>query len=115
MSDEPSTSIHSSVEAMPGWLKAVMMVGNTLGIPVLILGFYLAQDAGILANPVQKELEELKGLAIKHDATMAELTRTVEAQGRQLEEEAKGRQMRCVLRAQTDAAKKACFPKGEPE
>lgn len=107
---ELQPSVGSAMDNMPGWLKAVTMVGNTLGIPVLILGFYLMQDAGLVGNPVAKDLEELKGLAVQHDAAMRELTRHVEEQGRQLEDEAKGRQMRCVMRAQTEADKKACFP-----
>lgn len=107
---EQQPSVGSAMDNMPGWLKAVTMVGNTLGIPVLILGFYLAQDAGLLGNPVADDLQELKGLAVQHDASMRELTRQVEEQGRQFEDEAKGRQMRCVMRAQTEADKKACFP-----
>lgn len=113
MSDQPTVS--GAMDSMPGWLKALMLVGNTLGIPVLILGFYLLQDAGMVGNPVAKELQELKGLAVQHDATMRELSRHVEEQGRQMEDEAKGRQMRCVMRAQTEAEKKACFPIADRE
>lgn len=108
MSEQPTVT--TAMDAMPEWLKAVMLFGNTFGVTALILAFYLAQDAGILDNPIAKELQELKGLSIKHETTMQELTRQVEEQGRQLEEEAKGRQMRCVMRAQTDQEKKACFP-----
>ena len=111
MSERPT--VNSAMDAMPVWMKAVMLFGNTFGITALILAFYLAQDAGIIDNPTAKGLQELKGLTIQHEASMRELTRHIEEQARQLQDEAKGRQMRCVLRAQTEQEKKACFPTKE--
>ena len=107
--------------SISGPVDSAMKFGEKFGIPALLLcayfGFDLAQQAGWVPNPVEnrlgtieKEIQEIKGQGIKHDTSMTELTKAVEAQGEQLEEEAKGRQMRCVMRATTDAEKKACFP-----
>lgn len=105
---EPN-SVNSAMDGMPGWMRALMLFGNTFGLPALILGFYLAQDAGVIGNPTTKELQELKGLVIQHEASMRELTKAVETQASHLAESAKERRMRCVLRATTEDEKKACF------
>lgn len=98
-------------------LDGVIKFGKEFGAIALILGFYLGQEAGWIGNPVEvklseisKEIQEIKGQGIQHDATMKELTRAVESQGEQMEEESKKRQMRCVLRAKTEDEKKSCFP-----
>lgn len=114
MSDQPQSGLVNST------LDGIIRFGKEFGAIALILGFYMGQDAGLIGNPVadkleklQKEVQEIKGLGIQHDSSMRELTRNVEEQGRQLEDEAKGRQLRCVMRAQSDAEKKACFPHGK--
>lgn len=112
MSEQPTSGGSSNV-----LIDGVIKFWKELGALAVVLAFYLGQDAGYIANPVEEELgkihaelQEIKGQGIQHDATMKELTRHVEAQGRQLEDEAKGRQLRCVMRAKTDAEKKSCFP-----
>lgn len=110
---EPQPTVSTAMDSMPAWMKAVMLFGNTFGFPALMVGYYLLQDAGVIGNPTVKELQEIKGITIQHDAAMRELTRHVEEQGRQLEDEAKSRQMRCVMRAKTDEEKRSCFPKEE--
>lgn len=101
-------------------LDGVIRFGKEFGAIALILAFFLGQDAGWINNPtvnelkeIKQEIQQVKGQVIQHDATMKELTKAVESQGEQLEEEAKKRQMRCVLRAKTEEEKKACFPKGK--
>ena len=113
MADEQPGSIGKALDEMPWWVKAVALIGNTFGIPTVLIGFYLAQDAGMIKNPVADELQEIKGITLQHDASMRELVKAVEEQGRQMADEAKNRQMRCVLRAKTEDEKRACFPNGK--
>lgn len=123
MSEQPQPSNVSGSSLLDGVIK----FGKEFGVLALIVGFWLGQDAGLIANPVADKLgkieqtiatlnkdvneaiQEVKGQNIQHDASMKELTRAVEAQGEQLEEEAKKRQIKCVLRAATEAEKKACL------
>ena len=109
MSDEPGT-LAQTVHEMPWWVKAFMVVGNTFGFPIIMLGYYLGQDAGWIRNPVEERLAKIEadmqqdaGHAIRHDATMQEMVT-------HLDESMKRDQMRCILRANTDEEKKACFP-----
>lgn len=107
MSDEQKTTIPDNA---PWWAKSIGFVGQTFGVSALILAFYMGQSAGLIPNPVAEELQEIKGVTLQHDASMKELVKVVEEQGRQLADENKSRQMRCVLRAKTDEEKKSCFP-----
>lgn len=112
-------------------LDGVIKFGKEFGVLALIVGFWMGQDAGYIANPVAERLgkieqaiatlnkdtneaiQEVKGQNIQHDATMKELTKAVESQGEQLEEEAKKRQIKCVLRAATPEERKACMTSKE--
>lgn len=38
---EPQPSVSSAMDSMPGWLKTVMLFGNTFGFPALILSYYM--------------------------------------------------------------------------
>lgn len=112
MSDQPVPS--------NSLLDGIIKFGKEFGAIALILGFYMGQDAGYIGNPVEtklasieKEIQEIKGQGIQHDSTMKELTRAVESQGEQLEEEAKKRQIKCVLRASTPEERKACMSSKE--
>jgi hypothetical protein len=75
----------------------------TFGIPTLLLGFYFAQNAGWIPNPVAEELQEIKGVILQSSATNQEIIKALKEQNQQ-------RQMRCVIKARTDDEKKACFP-----
>ena len=88
---------------MPWWAKTLYQVGMTFGIPVILIGWYLAQDAGWVPNPVHADLEALKGIVLRHESTTAEMVKV-------MQEEARKRQLRCALRAKTEAETKACFP-----
>lgn len=101
-------------------LDGVIKFGKEFGAIALILAFYMGQDAGLIGNPtaekmeaIHKELQEIKGQNVQHNFTMQELTRAVESQGEQLEEEAKKRQIKCVLRATTPEERKACMTSKE--
>lgn len=112
-------------------LDGVMKFAKEFGVLAIIVGFWMGQDAGYIANPVAERLgkieqtiatlnkdtneaiQEVKGQNIQHDATMKELTKAVESQGEQLEEEAKKRQIKCVLRAATPEERKACMTSKE--
>ncbi len=118
-----------------GAVDSAMKFGEKFGIPALLLcayfGFDLAQQAGWVPNPVADKLgaiektiatlnkdtneaiQEVKGQNIQHDSSMKELTKAVESQGEQLEEEAKKRQIKCVLRAATPEERKACMTSKE--
>ena len=117
MSDQPPNSVHGAVDG-------AMKFGEKFGIPALLLcvyfGFDLGQQAGWIPNPMAKdiaemkeEIQEIKGQGIQHDSTMKELTKAVESQGEQLEEEAKKRQIKCVVRAATPEERKACMTSKE--
>lgn len=112
-------------------LDGVIKFGKEFGVLALIVGFWMGQDAGYIANPVvdrldkieqtiatltkdtNEAIQEVKGQNILHDSTMKELTRAVESQGEQLEEESKKRQIKCVLRAATPEERKACMTSKE--
>lgn len=101
-------------------IDGVIKFGKEFGAIALILAFYMGQDAGLIGNPtaeklveIERELQQIKGQNIQHDATMKELTKAVESQGEQLEEEAKKRQIKCVLRANTPEERKACMTNKE--
>lgn len=112
MSDDPKLGATLPDNA-PWWARGIISVGHAFGVSAILLAFYMGQSAGLIPNPVEQELQEIKGVTIQHDAAMKELVRAVEEQGRQLAEDAKARQLRCVLRAKTDEDKKACFPSKE--
>lgn len=102
MADDVKPAVLSN---MPWWVQAVGIIGT----PMLILAFYLAQDAGYVNNPVATRLdqvegnqEELKGLSLRHEQTSREMVETMKA-------DAQRRQKRCVIRAKTDQEKEACF------
>lgn len=106
MSDEKE-NIQS---AAPWWDQTIMKVGSTFGVPTLLLGYYLMQDAGIIKNPVAEtmqalktEMQELKGVVVQQGLSMKNMSD-------QMEKDSEDRQMRCVLRAKTEDQKKACFP-----
>lgn len=110
----------------PWYVKTGMQTAMNFGVPTLmllvIMVFLLAREMEWAPNPVADELEELKkvvaegfakiekdmqqdaGHAIRHDATMQEMVKT-------LKEEADRNQMKCVLKAKTDDEKKACLHK----
>lgn len=93
MSDETlHGSLTKSVNDMPWWAKLTLLVGLTFGVPTAILMFYLAQDAGLVSNPVADGLEEVKGLIIQHEA--AEARRQIH---------------RCVMAAKSEAERNDCF------
>lgn len=87
----------------PWWAAAVRSTAMTFGIPTLLLGFYFAQNAGWIPNPVAEELQEIKGVILQSAATNQEIIKALKEQNQQ-------RQMRCVIKAKTDDEKKACFP-----
>ena len=112
-------------------LDGVIKFGKEFAVLALIVGFWMGQDAGWVPNPVAERLgkieqtiatlnkdtneaiQEVKGQNIQHDSTMKELTKAVESQGEQLEEEAKKRQIKCVLRAATPEERKSCMTSKE--
>lgn len=119
MSDQQPT-LASAISDSPAWAKSVAMIGGTLGVPALVLCFYFAQDAGLLGNPVAEalkeihaeldavrdEMQELKGAVIQQGGSMKNIAE-------QVAREVENRQMRCVMQAQTEPEKKACFPNRE--
>lgn len=107
MSDDPN---HQVPDSAPWWAKGILAVGHAFGVSAILLAFYMGQSAGIIPNPIEERLKNIEegmqqdaGHAIRHDATMQEMVKHVE-------ESAKRDQMKCVLRANTDEEKKACFP-----
>ena len=102
--------IGSTIGQMPWWAQLGLVVASSFGVPTLIVGFYLAQEAGWVDNPVANRLEELKGVSIVHELTMKEVGLEVRKQTEQFAKSEEARQMRCVLRAQDEQQKRACFP-----
>lgn len=107
MSDEQKPTIPDNA---PWWAKGILAVGHAFGVSAILLAFYLGQSAGLIPNPVEERLAKIEegmqqdaGHAIRHDATMQEMVK-------HLDESLKRDQMRCILRANTDVEKKACFP-----
>ncbi len=107
MADEPKETIQNNA---PWWDQTIMKVGSTFGVPTLLLGYYLAQDAGLIKNPVvetmqalKTEMQELKGVVVQQGLSMKNMSE-------QMAKDSENRQMRCVLRAKTEDEKKACFP-----
>lgn len=82
------TTIGTTMDNMPWLIKAVMLFGSTFGMPALILGFYLAQDAGLIGNPIEDKIDDLRG---------------------QLEELKGMLVMQCVTHAASDNDRKVCF------
>jgi len=117
MSDpQPQQTLGGMLDRLPVWAQVGLVLYNLAGLPTCILAYNAMQDAGIIPNVVQEQLEKINagmqqdaGHAIRHDTTMQEMVRAVQEQARHLEESAKREQMRCVMRAQTDVEKKACF------
>lgn len=108
MSDEDQKP--SIPDNAPWWVRGILAVGHAFGVSAILLAFYLGQSAGVIPNPVEEELQEIKGVTIRHAAAMQALVQVVEEQGKHLAQESKERQMRCVLRAKTEDEKRACFP-----
>lgn len=121
MSDEQQPTIP---ENAPWWSKAIEVVLHTGGISLLLVLFWMGQQAGWIPNPMADELKEVverldkvdagmlkindgmqqdAGHAIRHDSTTQQMIEHLSAVS-------KRDQMRCVLDAKTDQEKKACFP-----
>jgi len=103
----------ASNQPAPWWDQTIMRVGSTFGVPTLLVGYFLLQGAGVIPNPVQEELvelrgeiQELKGAVLQQGTGMQEI-------GKQMARDSERRQMWCVMRAKTDDEKKACFPAKE--
>lgn len=101
----------SVINKMPVWFQAFWLVAMTFGIPVLMVGYYLARDAGYIPNPVAAQLEMLKASVASHEASMQRLIDVVGEQTNRLDAMEEDRVMRCVMRAKNDEEKRHCFPK----
>ncbi len=121
MSDEPKEqTVGGLIDGMPWWVKAALVVYNTAGLPTMLLVYYLMQDSGVIPSPIEKRLADIEagmqqdaGHAIRHDTTMQEMVKVVQDQNKRWEEADKRRQVWCVLKATTDAEKKACLTAGD--
>jgi len=114
MSEQVQPSgVNAAMDAMPAWMKSLMLFGNTFGVTALILAYYLAQDAGFIGNPVAEKLEEMRGGQIIHEATTREIVSVIEDLAKQAGHDAKTQRLRCVMRAQTDDEKRACLNRGK--
>lgn len=107
---QPGQTVGSMVDGAPWWVKAGLTIYMTVGLPVSLVVWDKLEEAGIIPNPMVTELEELRG-------EMQELKGAVIQQGASLKDvaghlakEQESRQMRCVMRAQTEQEKRACFP-----
>lgn len=107
MSDEQKESIPSNA---PWWDQTIMRVGSTFGVPTLLLGYYLAQDAGMIKNPVAEEMKELRNQMQELKGVVVQQGLSMKTMSDQMAKDSENRQMRCVLRAKTEDEKKACFP-----
>lgn len=118
MSNEPTPTIPDNA---PWWSKAIEVAIHTGGVSLLLVLFWMGQQAGWIPNPVvdtlaeaverlgkiQEGMQQDAGHAIRHDTTMQEMVK-------HLDESMKRDQLRCILRATTDQEKKACFPMAQP-
>lgn len=109
MSDDIKPAMPTIPDNAPWWAKGIMVVGHTFGVSAILLGFYLGQSAGLIPNPVEselenikKELQELKGATLQGTASIKGIVTAMEEQNRR-------GQIRCVLKAKTDEEKKACL------
>lgn len=105
------TGLGGVINKMPIWFQAGWLVAMTFGVPVLMVGFYLARDAGWIANPITAQLEQVNQAILRHDHTLIKLTEVVETQTERINTMEEDRILRCIMRAQNDDAKKACFPR----
>ena len=106
MEDKPETQQNA-----PWWLKGVLDIGHAFGVSAILLGFYMLQSAGVIPNPVEDELQEVKGQLVAHLAVTQTLMKAVEDHNKQYNEDTKAKQLRCVLKAKNEAEKRSCFPK----
>ncbi len=111
MSEEQKPDIP---ESAPWWVKGIMAIGHAFGVSAILLAFYLGQSAGVIPNPVEeelaevkKELQEVKGTLVQGTASIKEIVTAIEDQNRQ-------RQLNCVLRAKTDDEKRTCLAQVKP-
>lgn len=88
----------------PWWSKAIEVVIHTGGVSLLLVLFWMGQQAGWVPNPTNDALEEIKGHIIKSTALNQKIAEEMEKQSQQ-------RQLWCVKKAKTDEEKEACFPK----
>lgn len=94
----------------PWWDQTIMRVGSTFGIPTLLLGYYLAQDAGVIKNPVVQDLKDIRGEMQELKGAVLQQGLSMKTINEQMAKDAERRQMWCVMKAKTDEEKKSCFP-----
>ena len=106
MSDESKVEIPDNA---PWWARGIMAIGHAFGVSAILLAFYLGQSAGVIPNPVEeelievkKELQEVKGTLVQGTASIKEIVTAIEDQNKQ-------RQLNCILRAKTDDEKRTCL------
>ncbi len=109
MSDEIKPVIPDNA---PWWAKGILAVGHAFGVSAILLAFYMGQSAGLIPNPVEselieikKELQEVKGALVQGTATIKEIVTALEDQN-------KRNQLRCVIKAKTDDEKRICLSQG---
>lgn len=95
----------------PWWLKGVLDIGHAFGVSAILLAFYMLQSAGVIPNPVEEELQEVKGQLVAHLAVTHNLMKAVEDHNKQYSEDMKAKQLRCVLKAKNETEKRLCFHK----
>ncbi len=93
------------------WLKGILDIGHAFGVSAILLAFYMLQSAGVIPNPLQEEVTEVKETLIAHIAATELHNKEAEKHYKQALEDAKARQLRCVLKAKDENEKRACFPK----
>lgn len=64
-SKKPAGMMESLVSDIPWWAKVGIFVAMTFGVPTVLLGVNVAQNIGVLNNPVAEALEEIKGFMIQ--------------------------------------------------
>lgn len=109
MSTEQKT-VGNMVDGAPWWLKAGLVVYTTVGLPTALIVYDKLQEAGVVPNPIEArmesvegKLEEVTGLAVQSNAAINNVVED-------LKKAEERRKMYCVLRAQNEAEKRACFP-----
>ncbi len=103
--------IDALMVGMPWHARLLLIMGMTFGVPSIMVGFWLAQQAGWIENPVVQSLEHIKGITLQHELTMHEVSKGLYQNAEELRKVRERWQYRCVMRAKTDDQRKACFPK----
>lgn len=76
MADDPLVTKGALLSSLPLWVQAVSMVG----FPILVAGFYMAKDIGLIPSLLSANAAVLTQIHVQHDTQLVHLQESLRLQ-----------------------------------